>query len=244
MDHVLNLYQPNTNQQQQQLQAQNSQSSSNLILLSQGSSNNAAPLEIMEVDPQSLSSINHSNNSSNNPQQTISSSSSTVSSVNLQQRYGHPQHMHHRSRGSGYPTSLLGVPQNLLMAANNVSGNANSRTSSNSLLNNYASLPVDLGQISSATLLSNSSVSSGLDQHHPSLHGYPSHHMTSSNTTSSSNNGAFGPFSSIQDATTLQMQRSTNSVTRGSSNNNSGNNDTDETPMVGVCIQQSPVVIH
>lgn len=242
MDHVLNLYQPNTNQQQQ---AQNSQSSSNLILLSQGSSNNAAPLEIMEVDPQSLSSINHSNNSSNNQQQTISSSSSTASSLNLQQqqRYGHPQHMHHRSRGSGYPTSLLGVPQNLLMAANNVSGNANSRTSSNSLLNNYASLPVDLGQISSATLLSNASVGSGLDQHHPSLHGYPSHHMTSSNTTSS-NNGAFGPFSSIQDATTLQMQRSTNSVTRGNSNNNSGNNDTDETPMVGVCIQQSPVVIH
>lgn len=124
-----------------------------------------------------------------------------------------------RGGGGGglYPSSLLNVPQSLL----NNSSNAGSRTSQ-SLMSNSSfaptSLPLDLG---SAGIQNVGLLPSAVELH--PMHSYQAHHT-------SSGSASFVP----------------HTVGNSSSNNSGSNNpaDSDESPMVGVCVQQSPVVIH
>uniref|UniRef100_A0A336K4G2 dual-specificity kinase n=1 Tax=Culicoides sonorensis TaxID=179676 RepID=A0A336K4G2_CULSO len=232
MDHVLNLYQPNnshlinTTTTNQQIQQNSQSSSNNLVLMSQGSSsggngNNTktslvtAPLA-MEVDPSSTSSLSSliSHNNSHNRSRLIGGVSSS-------------------SSGGIYPSSLLNVPHSLLNSASNGS-RANLMNSSFA----PTSLPIELG-------LQNA----GLVEHHP-MHSYQAHHANSGSAS-------FGSFINEQQLQQMQQQQlqhqqqqqqhQSQRHTGGSSSNNNGSNnpaDSDESPMVGVCIQQSPVVIH
>lgn len=223
----------------------NSQSSSNLILLSQGSSNNAVS-HAMECDPpQSLQQQQQSSSASS------TSSAAATAAANIA-RYGHP----HRSRyGVGGGTSgggggsvgggMLGGSQNpgLLGGAGGIT-----HSKSTSLISSYApaSLPIDLGHSASNANLLLTGAGSGLSSidHHP----YQTHHI---NSSASAGNSNFGPFSSLSDAAgmmPISMPHSgAKSGQRGGPNagtTNTTNNDPDESPMVGVCMQQSPVVIH
>lgn len=117
-----------------------------------------------------------------------------------------------------YPSSLINVPQSLLNSSSNAIG---SRTSQ-SLMSNSSfaptSLPLDLGSAG----VQNIGLLPGAVELHP-MHSYQAHHT-------SSGSASFVP----------------HTVGSSSSNNNGSNNpaDSDESPMVGVCVQQSPVVIH
>lgn len=96
------------------------------------------------------------------------------------------------------------------------SSNNGSRTSQSLMNSSFAptSLPLDLGGVQNVGLVP------GAVELHP-MHSYQAHHT-------SSGSASFVPH------------------TVGSNSNNGSNNpaDSDESPMVGVCVQQSPVVIH
>lgn len=83
------------------------------------------------------------------------------------------------------------------------------------------SLPLDLGGGKTGSLQHVGLVSGPVELH--PMHTYQAHHT-------SSGSASFVP----------------HTVGSNSSNNNGSNNpaDSDESPMVGVCVQQSPVVIH
>lgn len=164
------------------------------------------------------------------------------------------------------------IGSNAIASANNANNvlHHGSKSSSN-LLSNYApaSLPIDLGQMMvSSAIGNNSTVDHSLSayQHH--------HLLTSANpnnaiTGGGSSSGGYIPYSMSSDAIIASMPTN-NQVQIASSNKNLSNpssgtsssvsgqsataasrssgataNDRgDESPMVGVCVQQSPVVIH
>lgn len=230
----------------------NSQSSSNLILLSQGNTSNnnisgptAVSSSAMDCDPPQMSSS--------------SSSAQSPPAANLLRGYGAPPpHMHRiRYLPSQVPPPPTQVPTAQLLALHGKMP---------SMVASYAptSLPIDLGM---STIGVGGSVmygggSSGalsmLDTHHhqqmPPLPP-PPHHLLVGGSTG-------GPFASLTDSLgghsgMTGAHHGQQKVSRGSSNggNSAGGGsggatnpgaptDPDESPMVGVCIQQSPVVIH
>lgn len=148
--------------------------------------------------------------------------------------------------GGIYPSSLLNnVPQSLLLA-NNATTNNGSRTSNQSLMISSfdpTSLPIDLGGggMPSMGLVLGEAV-----ELRP-MHSYQAHHTNSGSAS-------FGPYinehhqmqQQQQQLHHQQQQQQLHPRHTGGSNNGSSNNqaDSDESPMVGVCVQQSPVVIH
>lgn len=247
-------------QQQQQLQSQSTlqqPSSISMLTASQNNINrnslsgivNSGYPHAMDCDPSPIAS-------SINPRYNVliggngnGNSSSTNSSS------GHP-HVHRSNR---YP-SLTTMGLNNQMTCGN--GGHTNKSNSN-LLNNYAptSLPIDLGQIIVGGGSNTDNSSSGLSS------AYQHHILSGSNST-----GSYIPYSmsteSMQGAEAAmkhqlllqQQQESANSKNIMSSNSSSGtssvqtssasrsngskNDRGDESPMVGVCVQQSPVVIH
>lgn len=147
----------------------------------------------------------------------ISSSSSSNNS--------HTNHQSRSARGGVgiYPSALLNnVPQSLL--------NSGSRTSQ-SLMSSAsfapASLPLDL--VGATGNGSQIGIIPGAELH--PMHSYQAHHASSGGTS-------FVPH--IVGGSGIGIGSSSNN----SNNNGSNNPDSDESPMVGVCVQQSPVVIH
>lgn len=175
----------------------------------------------MDCDPPSVISIQPSVQMTLTPSSGIpSSGGSTSVSLNvINQRYLQ-QHMH------------------------------NSRSRYNAPLNvqksSYApaSLPLDL-------ITANSGGSSGTN----SIMVLPDHHLNSSSLIISSSGGTYhhpgyAPFTiNNNDSNSIQLTHQNKaggaSVRSGNTNsNNSNNNSTGDESMVGVCVQQSPVVIH
>lgn len=187
----------------------------------------------MDCDPPSIISVQQqpSVQMTLTPSSGIpSSGGSTSVSLNvINQRYLQ-QHMHNRN--SRYNAPLTGHVQK----------------------SNYApaSLPIDLITSGGGSALSGNSGSN-------SIMVLPDHHLNSSSLIISSSGGgsyhhpgnSYAPYvinnnndnSSIQ--LTHQNKASASSGRSGNTNsNNSNNNTTGDESMVGVCVQQSPVVIH
>lgn len=162
-----------------------------------------------------------------------SSGGSTSVSLNvINQRYLQ-QHMHNNNRSSRYNAPLSGHVQK----------------------SNYAptSLPIDL-------ITGNASSSSGMGSNTNSIMVIPDHHLNSSSLIISGGGGSYhhpvssyAPFTiNSSDVQLTHQNKATSSSSGGgvgrSSNttnsNNSNNNSTGDESMVGVCVQQSPVVIH
>lgn len=199
-----------------------SQGGGNILI---NSSSNIYP---MDCDPPSVISIQQqpSLQMTLTPSSGIpSSGGSTSVSLNvINQRYLQ-QHMHN-NRSSRYNAPLSGHVQK----------------------SNYApaSLPIDLITVNSG----NSAMgSSGAN----SIMVLPDHHLNSSSLIISSGGGSYhhptgyAPFTinSNDSQLTHQNKASSSSGRSGNTNsNNSNNNSTGDESMVGVCVQQSPVVIH
>lgn len=192
-----------------------SQGGGNILI---NSSSNIYP---MDCDPPSVISIQPSVQMTLTPSSGIpSSGGSTSVSLNvINQRY--LQHNMHNNRSSRYNAPLSGHVQK----------------------SNYApaSLPIDL-------ITPNGSGSSSMV--------LPDHHLNSSSLIISSSGGSYhhpvsgyAPFINSNDGNSIQMthqnKASATSGRSGNTNsNNSNNNATGDESMVGVCVQQSPVVIH
>lgn len=205
-----------------------SQGGGNILI---NSSNNIYP---MDCDPPSVISIQQqpSVQMTLTPSSGIpSSGGSTSVSLNvINQRYLQ-QHMHN-NRSNRYNVPLSGHVQK----------------------SNYApaSLPIDL--ITGGSGGSSSGMgSSGAN----SIMVLPDHHLNSSSLIISSSGGSYhhpvsgyAPFTiNSNDGNSIQLthqnKASASSGRSGNTNsNNSNNNTTGDESMVGVCVQQSPVVIH
>lgn len=204
-----------------------SQGGGNILI---NSSNNIYP---MDCDPPSVISIQQqpSVQMTLTPSSGIpSSGGSTSVSLNvINQRYLQ-QHMHN-NRNSRYNAPLSGHVQK----------------------SNYApsSLPIDL--ITGGSSSSSGMVNSGTN----SIMVLPEHHLNSSSLIISSSGGSYhhpvsgyAPFTiNNNDGNSIQLthqnKAGANSGRSGNTNsNNSNNNSTGDESMVGVCVQQSPVVIH
>lgn len=165
------------------------------------------------------------------------SSSSSSSSATINNRYG--SHMHRGGVGIGN-NSTGRYP---IIGSNQIATKSN-------YLNNYApaSLPIDLGLVSG-----NGGKKLPPLMDHPSmgalgLGGYPYSMIGGSGSS-----GGFHMNQSsyaLQDASTAAMQmtqqnsKSSSSSSSATQNGRNTDNDRDESPMVGVCVQQSPVVTH
>lgn len=182
-------------------------------------------------------------------------------------------HIHRSSRYPsmnvmGTNHALIG--SNAIASANNVLHHG-SKSSSN-LLSNYApaSLPIDLGQMMVSSAIGNNSTVdhslSAYQHHHLLTSGNSNNAITGGG---SSGDGGYIPYSMSSDAISASMPTN-NQVQMASSNKNLSNTSSgtsssvsgqsatgasrssgattndrgDESPMVGVCVQQSPVVIH
>lgn len=200
-----------------------SQGGGNILINS--SSSNIYP---MDCDPPSVISIQPSVQMTLTPSSGIpSSGGSTSVSLNVINHRYLQQHMHN-SRNSRYNAPLSGHAQK----------------------SNYApaSLPIDL--------ITGGSGSSGTN----SIMVMPDHHLNPSSLIISSGGSYHHPVSSYapftinsNDGSSLQLthQNKTsagsgggNSRSGNTNSNNSNNNSTGDESMVGVCVQQSPVVIH
>lgn len=159
-----------------------------------------------------------------------SSSSSSLATIN--NRYG--SHMHRGGTGIGNNN----IGRYPIIGSNQIPTKSN-------YLNNYApaSLPIDLGLVSG-----NGGKKLPPIMDHPSMGGYP-HSMI----VGSGSSGGFHMNQSsyaLQDASTTAMQmthqnsKSSSSSSSATQNGRNTDNDRDESPMVGVCVQQSPVAIH
>lgn len=158
------------------------------------------------------------------------SSSSSSSSATINNRYG--SHMH---RGGIANNNTGRYP---IIGSNQIFTKSN-------YLNSYApaSLPIDLGLVGG-----NGGKKLPPIMDHPSMGGYP-HSMI----VGSGSSGGFHMNQSsyaLQDASTTAMQmthqnsKSSSSSSSATQNGRNAEIDRDESPMVGVCVQQSPVVIH
>ena len=201
-----------------------SQGGGNILI---NSSNNIYP---MDCDPPSVISIQPSVQMTLTPSSGIpSSGGSTSVSLNvINQRYLQ-QHMHN-NRSNRYIAPLSGHGQKPNYAP--------------------ASLPIDL-------ITSSSSGSGGSN----SIMVLPDHHLNSSSLIINSSGGGpyhpavsgYAPFSiNSNDGNSIQLTHQNKASSSGgngrsgnaTNSNNSNNNSTGDESMVGVCVQQSPVVIH
>lgn len=193
----------------------------------------------MDCDPPSVISIQQqpSVQMTLTPSSGIpSSGGSTSVSLNvINQRYLQ-QHMHN-NRNSRYNAPLSGHVQKFNYAP--------------------ASLPIDL--ITGTSSGGGGGNSMGSNSGANSIMVLPDHHLNSSSLIISSSSGGsyhhpgsgYAPFAinNNNDGNSIQLthqnKAGANSGRSGNTNsNNSNNNTTGEESMVGVCVQQSPVVIH
>lgn len=187
------------------------------ILINNSSSNNIYP---MECEP---SVISISSSSNQQPSLQI------APSLNQQQQQRYLQHLH-SSRNSRLMSATLGnsyvaqkyapasLPIDLLTA---VAAGANGNVSNSS----------------SIMVMPSSSSSTTTSQDH--------HHLNSSTSLIIHPGSVYAPFN---DGTSIHHQNLQKVVGSGSSRNHNSNtnnnNTTNDESMVGVCVQQSPVVIH
>lgn len=210
-----------------------SQGGGNILI---NSSNNIYP---MDCDPPSVISIQQqpSVQMTLTPSSGIpSSGGSTSISLNvINQRYLQ-QHMHNNNRARCYNAPLSGHVQK----------------------SNYApaSLPIDLITGGTGGNSSGMGNNSGTNSSN-SIMVLPDHHLNSSSLIISSSGGSYhhpvsgyAPFTiNSNDGNSIQLthqnKAGASSARSGNTNsNNSNNNSTGDESMVGVCVQQSPVVIH
>lgn len=195
------------------------------ILINSSSNSNIYP---MDCDPPSVISIQPSVQMTLTPSSGIpSSGGSTSVSLNvINQRY--MQHHMHNSRNSRYNAPLTGhvqksnyAPASLPLDLITPNGSGMGSSGSNSIM----VLPSD-HHLNSSSLI----IGGGGSYHHPVSSYAP--------FTINSNDG-----NSIQ--LTHQNKTSGNGGRSGNTNSsNSNNNAAGDESMVGVCVQQSPVVIH
>ncbi|CAD7086895.1 unnamed protein product [Hermetia illucens] len=216
---------------------------------------------------QSGQSLSSSTSSLPPPPQHSSSSSSSVSAGALQPRYNSMHNIINLSRLYKTQMCHIGGPQphdslTGLGPANSSSSNMVSSSSlhHNSLkghhassgnLINYApaSLPLDLGQ-NAATTISLIDTKKGPVNfphhfgHHPPRNMFGGMNSDLAGTCNSPNQSSSVPSS----ASSTKSSRSNTGVnqpsTGGSGTGTANQNERDDSPMVGVCVQQSPVVIH
>lgn len=211
------LQQQQQHQQQQQLLQQPPRSQGGNIMFNNiisNSSNNIYAHQAMDCDPSPQSII------SITPSSAIPSSAGATSvSLNvLNQRYMQHQHMHNRNNRLNPP---------LISSSGGSGGGLIQKQSNVNLLNNYApaSLPIDLLSGGGA------GVSSGSGNMYNSIQ--LTHHQANVNPNKVSSNTSGS-----------NSTRSGNNSNNNSNNNPNNNANPGDDSMVGVCVQQSPVVIH
>lgn len=203
---------------------------------------------------------------------STSGGQTSVSLNVINQRYLQHQHIHNNRGNNRFPPQLMiGVggngTSNITIPVHSITTVPGSSQKANLLSNSYApaSLPLDL--------MTNNGNSSLNDHHLNSsaslvigganISNYPHHYSNIIQTAPSSASGLYVPFDgsmmshhpsvALVNSTSVSLTKSNNSrnpnnnsnnvTSSNNNNNNTTNQDRDESPMVGVCVQ-SPVVIH